>query len=182
MPGAAESTDALFQRVASLDDKHAFELIFNRSYKSLCLLSCRIVHNSEQAEEIVDDVFYNFWKNRKTINISSSFTSYLLVSVRNRSLDCLRKMKNSKNTVLDTSDDFPSTQIRADEQMAYEELSGRIDAAIQSLAPQCRLIFQMSRDQELTYKEIAERLQLSIKTVDTQMGRALKHLRSEIKR
>jgi RNA polymerase sigma-70 factor (ECF subfamily) len=178
----AESTDALFQRVAHFDDKQAFERIFNRSYRSLCLLSCRIVRNTELAEEIVDDVFYSFWKNRKTINISSSFTSYLLVSVRNRSLDCLRKMKNKKSTLLDSSADFPSNQIVADEQMAYEELSNRIDAAIQSLAPQCRLIFRMSREQELTYKEIAEHLKLSIKTVDTQMGRALKHLRSEIMR
>jgi len=181
MPGVAESTDALFQRVAGQDDSEAFERIFNRTYKSLCLLSSRIVHNIEQAEEIVDDVFFSFWKNRKSINISSSFTSYLLVSVRNRSLDCLRKMKNQKNTMLDSSSDYLSNQTIADEQMEYEELSGRINAAIQSLAPQCRLIFQMSREQELTYREIAERLNLSIKTVDTQMGRALRHLRSEIK-
>lgn len=178
---ANESTDSLFQRVASADDRQAFEYIFNRTYKSLCALSCRIVKNEEQAEEIVDDVFYNFWKNRKSITISTSFVSYLLVSVRNRSLDYLRKVKNKKSTPLDNSVDVPCQQTIADEQIAYEELSERIDMAIQSLAPQCRLIFRMSREQELTYREIAERLNLSIKTVDTQMGRALKHLRSEIK-
>lgn len=176
-----ESTDDLFKRVAKEDDRKAFECIFHRTYKSLCSLSCRIVHNLEQAEEIVDDVFFSFWKNRKTISISTSFNSYLLVSVRNRSLDCLRKAKNKKNILLDTAFEIPGNQLIAIDHIAYEELNARVEAAIRTLAPQCRLIFLMSREQEMTYKEIAEKLNLSIKTVDTQMGRALKHLRSEIK-
>jgi RNA polymerase sigma factor (sigma-70 family) len=91
-------------------------------------------------------------------------------------------MKNKQsNSALDKVADLASDQSIAHENMVYEELVQRIDSAIQSLPPQCRLIFTMSRDQELTYKEIAQQLGLSVKTIDTQMGRALKYLRTEIK-
>ena len=177
---ARESLDNLFQRVAGGDDYFAFEKIFKSSYKSLCSFANRIVRSHELAEEIVDDVFCNLWKNRARIQITSSFRSYLITSVRNKSLDCLRKRKNEKNSVLESASSVPCRQSIAYENMAFEELSRRIEAAIQELPRQCRTIFLMSRDQDLKYKEIAEILNISIKTVDTQMGRALKYLRKTI--
>lgn len=177
---ARESLDSLFQRVAGSDDYGAFEKIFKGSYKSLCSFANRIVRSHELAEEIVDDVFCNLWKNRGRIQITSSFRSYLITSVRNKSLDCLRKRKNEKNSVLESASSVPCRQSIAYENMAFEELSHRIETAIQELPRQCRTIFLMSRDQDLKYKEIAEILNISIKTVDTQMGRALKYLRKTI--
>ncbi|HYC84648.1 MAG TPA: RNA polymerase sigma-70 factor, partial [Chryseosolibacter sp.] len=130
--------------------------------------------------EIVDDVFCNLWKNRKRIHITMSFRSYLLTSVRNKSLDCLRKIKHEKMLVLDAAAGVACEQSVASETLFYEELHRQIDAAIQGLPPQCKTIFLMSRDQNLKYKEIAELLKISIKTVDTQMGRALKYLRKMV--
>jgi RNA polymerase sigma-70 factor (family 1) len=160
--------DDLFLLVAQRNDYRAFEEIFNKTYKSLCNFSNRFVHSLELSEEIVDDVFYSFWKNRTTIKINTSFTSYLLVSVRNRSLDCLRRNKNVRNSTLSSIPDQPCLQSIAHETMVYDELNKSVEVAIQSLAPQCRKIFLMSRDRELTYREIAAELNLSIKTVDTQ--------------
>jgi RNA polymerase sigma-70 factor, ECF subfamily len=148
----------------------------------LCTISRRIMKSTELAEEIVDDVFYSFWKNRSNININTSFRSYLVASVRNRSLDYLRKLKNDKPSELELASGVASSETIASDAMAYEELKSHITSAIQSLPPQCKLIFTMSREQELTYKEISIQLGLSIKTVDTQMGRALKHLRTELRK
>src|SRR5689334_3420596 len=92
----AESLDSLFVLVVEEDDYAAFEKIFKSCYKSLCGFANQIVRSRELAEEIVDDVFYNLWKNRKKIQINASFRPYLLTSVRNKSLDCLRKMKHEK--------------------------------------------------------------------------------------
>jgi len=175
------SLDNLFQRVACSDDQVAFERIFESTYASLCGISFRMTKNLESSEEIVDDVFCSFWKNRKTINITTSFTLYLIASVRNRSLDYLRKLKNGKSLSLEDASRITSVEIIASDAMAYEELKNHITTAIQSLPRQCRLIFLMSREQDLTYKEISKQLGLSIKTVDTQMGRALKHIRRELK-
>jgi RNA polymerase sigma-70 factor (ECF subfamily) len=176
-----ESLDDLFTRVIN-DDYSAFEKIFKRTYKSLCALSNGMVKKHELSEEIVDDVFCSLWKNRKKIQINTSFHSYLLAAVRNKSFDWLRKLKHEKSTLLENAASVACRQSIAHETLIYEELHEQIESAIQDLPKQCRTIFLMSRDQDLKYKEIAEILEISIKTVDTQMGRALKYLRKTIDR
>jgi len=173
------SLDALFLRVES-DDYRAFEAIFKQTYPSLCTYANRIVKDYEMAEELVDDVFCNVWRNRKRIRINASFRSYLLASVRNKAFDCLRKIKNRRNSALDTATEVANGQSIALEEIIFEELNQQIEGAIQALPTQCRTIFRMSRNESLRYKEIAAILGISIKTVDTQMGRALKHLRKTV--
>ena len=63
---------------------------------------------------------------------------------------------------------------------AHQELSQKIQTAISSLPKQCRYIFELSRFEELKYREIADQLQISVKTVETQMGKALKILRLQL--
>ncbi len=182
-PTALESEsgilDALFVRVEG-DDYRAFEAIFKRTYHSLCSYAHRIVKDRELVEELVDDVFCNVWRNRKRIRINASFRSYLIASVRNKSFDCLRKIKNKRNSALDTVSEVANGQSIALEEIIFEELNQQIEGAIQALPRQCRTIFQMSRNENLRYKDIAAILGISIKTVDTQMGRALKHLRKTV--
>jgi RNA polymerase sigma-70 factor (family 1) len=174
-----ESLDNLFKRVVE-DDYTAFEKIFKRTHKMLCAYSRKVVKSREMAEEIVDDVFFGLWSNRKKIQITSSFEGYLSTAIRNRSLDWLRKFKHQKSTELQNAGVLICGQSIAHETLIFHELQEQVEAAIQELPRQCRTIFLMSRDQDLKYKEIAEILNISIKTVDTQMGRALKHLRKTI--
>ena len=68
-----------------------------------------------------------------------------------------------------------------EDQILHQELSEKINAAINLLPPRCQEIFKLSRFEELTYKEIAARLGLSIKTVENQMGKALKVLKASLK-
>lgn len=174
-----ERMDHLFQRVIQ-DDYSAFEKIFTSTYKTLCSYSNKLVKSPELAEEIVDDVFFSLWHNKKKIQITSSFHAYLLTSIRNKSLDTLRKMRNEKKTVLDHAVSIACNQSIAHEKLIFEELNARINDAVAGLPKQCRTIFLMSREQDLRYKEIALALNISIKTVDTQMVRALKYLRKQL--
>lgn len=174
-----DSADGLFRRVAN-DDHAAFEKIFRNFYKSLCLYSKQLVVCPQLAEEIVDDVFCNLWRNRKNIQINSSFRAYLITSIRNRSLDSLRKSKGIRIYVLEDTHAVESDHGAGCDRLIYEELRTQIDSAIQALPGQCRLIFRMSREQDLSYRDIALRLNISVKTVDTQIGRALKHIRKSI--
>lgn len=174
-----ESMDLLFQRMKN-DDYTAFEEIFKNNYRALCSYSNQLVISPQLAEEIVDDVFFNLWKNRKKIHITCSFQSYLIISIRNRSLDCLRKSKGEKQYLLEHAESVQCKQSIAYEVMVYEELCRHIERAINELPEQCRVVFQLSRDQGLPYKEIARALNISIKTVDTQIGRALKYIRKTI--
>lgn len=177
---ARPDIDQLFNRVRK-DDYNAFGRIFKANYARLCAYSNRFVMSRQLAEEIVDDVFCNLWKNRKRIRISSSFQAYLVASVRNRSLDCLRKLRHEKKkSLLEHAETIPCRQSIASEAMMLDELHDRIHAAVSILPSQCRTIFLMSREEDLRYKDIATRLNISIKTVDTQIGRALKHIRKMI--
>jgi RNA polymerase sigma-70 factor (ECF subfamily) len=172
--------DLLFSRVRK-DDYTAFESIFKNNYHALCSYSNRFVLSRQLAEEIVDDVFCTLWKNRKKIRITTSFYAYLATSVRNRSLDSLRKLKQEKRkSVLQHAEAIPCGQSIAYEMMMLNELNERIEAAVRILPRQCRIIFLMSREEDLKYKDIAEKLNISIRTVDTQIGRALKQLRKVI--
>jgi RNA polymerase sigma-70 factor (family 1) len=174
-----ESMDKLFQRVVN-DDYRAFEQLFRQTYRSLCSYSNQLVVSPQLAEEIVDDVFCTLWRNRKRIHISSSFQSYLIVSIRNRSLDCLRKGKSERHVVLEHAERIPCRQSIAYDKLVFEELSSHINHAVKTLPRQCQLIFNMSREQDMSYKEIAGMLKISVKTVDTQIGRALRSIRRSI--
>jgi RNA polymerase sigma-70 factor (ECF subfamily) len=174
-----DNIDGLFQRVIN-DDYSAFEKIFHSSYRSLCYYSSQLVVCRQTAEEIVDDVFCNLWRNRKKIQVSCSFRAYLIRSIRNRSLDSLRKTKGVRVYVLDHAQSVECKQSSASDSMIYEELSRHIDQAIENLPEQCRLIFRLSREHDLSYKDIAQKLNISVKTVDTQIGRALRFIRTRI--
>jgi RNA polymerase sigma-70 factor (ECF subfamily) len=136
------------------------------------------VPSPQIAEEVVSDVFYKVWKNRERIEIKTSFESYVFKAVKNQSLDFL---KSKANAIAYKTESMPviydGVTESPEEQMVIKELDARIEAAIESLPPQCKTIFKSSRFQGLKYNEIAEKLNISVKTVETQMGRALKHLR-----
>lgn len=162
-------------------DEEAFEELFKIMYKGLCSLSYGILKSDEAAQEIVNDVFLKVWRKRNEIEIKGSVKSYLAVSVRNGSLDYLRKYKKHKlNEDIDHHDYLLSEASSPLDEVIYDEFFTKVQKAIAALPPQCQKIFRMSREEGLKYKEIATHLNLSIKTIETQMGRAMKSLRVNI--
>jgi RNA polymerase sigma-70 factor, ECF subfamily len=173
--------DLLFQKVVNQADYKAFEALFHHFYSNLCKYAYRLVNSEAKAEELVSDVFLRIWTNRQAINIQSSFQSYLFKSVHNQALDYLRSQYARQSSKFEEISYHHAEHCESPEQtMIFHETSQKIEAAIDKLAPQARLIFRMSRDQGMKYREIAEALSLSIKTIETQMGRALKQLRNTI--
>ena len=172
-------TDTLIMRVIDDDDYDAFQLLFQRMYVPLCQFCIRFVRSPEVAEELVSDVFYTIWKNRSRLIVSSP-KAYLFTSVRNKGFDHLRKIKKMVHCDLDKATHLPADVADSQELMVLKELTHHAEESIAKLPKQCRLVYELSRDQGLKYKEIATILQVSVKTVETQMGRALKHLRNSI--
>lgn len=175
MPIAVENSET-----KNTYDTNTYTWLFNTYYKPLCYFAMKYVGESQQAEEVVGDVFYKLWKKRSDVNIKSSAISYLYSSVRNQALDYLKK-----NDVLHKSYDISYSYSVADHYcpartLEYNELQRQHQYIIEKLAPQCKRIYKMSRYEGLKYKEIAEQLGISIKTVETQMRRALIRFRKEI--
>ena len=161
-------------------EEDPFEIVFRSFYPALCRYAGSIVNDDDQAEDIVQQVFINIWEKRHTITFHVSAKSYLYRAVHNRCLNYLeqnkvRQMYASENSTMAepaSPPDLPQHQ---------RELQLQITNAINKLPEQCRIIFKLSRFEEMKYAEIAAHLGISIKTVENQMGKALRVLREELK-
>ena len=157
-----------------------FESLFKQHYAELVRFGQKYLSDYESAEEIVQNLFVKFWENRNNIKIEQSHRAYLFSATRNA---CLNEIKHQNiktsyiNSVVHATmeeDDVVTT-------VEVDELDSRINNAINQLPEGRRKIFLMSRHEGMKYKEIALALGLSIKTVENQMGNAIKHLRNELK-
>lgn len=161
-------------------DEQAFEQLFRAQYPILCGYARKYLDDVDQAEEVVQEMFFNFWQKKEKLEINISLEAYLFRSVRNSCLNYLKHLKIREEHRLATSH-----EIRKKEQEVYDnvealELQEKIESVIERLPPERKKIFKMSRYEELKYKEIAEKLNLSVKTVEAQMGKALKYLRQHL--
>lgn len=158
------------------DTEIMFEEVFKSHYKRLHAYACTILKDEDEAEEIVQNVFVKLWEKKEKITELQSLNAYLYRAVYN---DCINHLKHEKvkasyrsYAVHTNSEMDNSTQ-----QGKVLQLEERLRQALEELPEQCRTIFQMSRFEELKYREIADRMGLSVKTIENQMGKALKLMR-----
>ncbi len=162
-------------------DAKAFEDLFKSFFSELTFYAIRFVEDMETAEEIVQDIFFNIWDNRTKISINTSVKSYLYTTVKNTCLNLIKHKKVENKYREYFSRSLQSDELNEETWIKADDLHSKITTAINKLPEQRRKIFMMSRFEELTYKEIANKLSISIKTVENQMGSALKFLRIELK-
>jgi len=167
----------LLQKIQLLDDQKSFKQLYQLLFFKLYQFAYSFVHSKESAEEVVNDVFLSVWQKRKTLDTINNINVYLYVSVKNASLNYLRK--NNLNLPL-SLDELAMHHIRIvsnpESIMITRELELSIHNAIQQLPPKCKLIFKLIKEDSLSYKEVAAILGISVKTVDTQLYIALKKL------
>jgi len=149
-----------------LNEEHEFELIFRKYYVRLCGFANKFIANTTEAEEIVQEVFLNIWAKKDRLKLDDEIKPYLFKSVQNL---CFNFIEHQK-----VVDNYYSVI-----EVVYK--NKKVDEAIGSLPEECRKIFKMSREDGLKYAEIADKLNLSVKTVETQMSRALSKLKIELK-
>ena len=147
----------------------------------MILYASRFMGTNEEAEEIAQEVFVNFWEKCDTLSADSSIKSYLYRSVRNSCLNAIKHEKVKDAYKMYMVEFLESTIQNEFDNADPDALRKRIVAEIDKLPPRCSEIFKLSRFEGLKYKEIADHLDISIKTVEVQMGKALKVLRAELK-
>jgi len=163
-----------------LGDSAAFEDLFNSYCQQLINFARRYVFDKQIAENIVQDVFVNVWQSRTNLDPSKMIKAYLFTAVKNNSLKHLRHL-NIENKGIESTPPYINDDERPDRKLDEKELAIKVHQAIDELPEKCKEIFKMNRFENLKYAEIAEILDISIKTVETQMGRALKKLRERLK-
>jgi len=159
----------------------AFEMVFKTFYQPLCRYAYSFLNNKDEAEEVVQSTFIQVWEKRSSIEIQTSFKSYLYRMVRNA---CLNVIKHEKVKQMHVNYEMAYGEVMREsvhETVTSNELETKISEAMLKLPEQCRIVFQLSRFEDLKYAEIAEQLQISVKTVENQMGKALKIMRENLK-
>lgn len=158
-----------------------FERLFKDHFKSLYAYAFTILKDEMAAEEIVQNVFYKIWEKNKQPEIQTSPKAYLYKAVYHDSLNYLKHLKvraQHKSHVMHHQKEEEGAP--ASGKLMLKELEEKLRDAMNSLPEQCRTIFQMSRYDGLKYQEIASQLNISVKTVENQMGKALKLLRVKL--
>ncbi|MBN1107822.1 MAG: RNA polymerase sigma-70 factor [Bacteroidales bacterium] len=161
-------------------DRKQFESLFRSSYISLVKYAKTFVKDHDTAEEIVQDLFVRLWNDRQNLKIKSSLNGYLFRAVHNR---CLRHLEHNRVKERYERDMTGKQSVEygtPEEILKFNELQLRITGILEKLPERCVQIFCMNRFEGLKYHEIAGRLEISVKTVETDMGKALKEFRKEL--
>lgn len=175
-----EKTTAIHTQSAAVRDERAFEQVYKKYFKDLHSYAWNLVKDEAIAEGIVQNVFLKLWERAENLHFQQAPAPYLYRSVHNESLNHLKHKKvrlaydayAMKQQVYEKSSATSKVQL--------SELQQKIQVALNDLPQQCRTIFQMSRFREMKYQEIADELGLSVKTVEAQMGKALKVMRKKL--
>jgi len=161
-------------------DTGQFESLFRSSYVSLVRYAKTLIKDHDTAEEIVQDLFFKLWQDSEKLNIESSLNGYLFRSVHNRCLHHIEHVRVVERHAEEMSYRQTESQESPSDILNYKELQEKVARILEKLPDRCGKIFTMSRFDGLKYTEIAEKLSVSIKTVEANMGRALKEFRKEL--
>jgi RNA polymerase sigma-70 factor (ECF subfamily) len=161
-------------------DKQEFEKLFRSSYASLVRYAKTILKDHDTAEEIVQDLFFRLWQDRGNLTIESSLNGYLFRSVHNKSLHFIEHQKVVDRHAGEIAASADQTAEPVTEAIYYSELQSKVARVLERLPERCGVIFRMSRFEGLKYNEIAEKLSVSLKTVEANMGKALREFRKAL--
>jgi RNA polymerase sigma-70 factor (ECF subfamily) len=164
-------------------DEAAYEELFHRYYRPLCRFAARIDPSPGVAEEIVQDVFLKVWLRRDRLVEIKALGSYLYTAVRNQALnqqkrETIRERWREETEIKQQA--MPAMAPSADEEVRVAELSVAIDRALEALPPRCRQAYLLQRREHMTVAEIARVMEIAPKTVEIQLGNALKMLRRSL--
>jgi RNA polymerase sigma-70 factor (family 1) len=164
---------------ANSQEYSIFETLFRAHYNALANYAFSIVKNQQDAEDVVQEVFIRLWQHKPAAIKTDQAKFYMLTATKNACISLLRKqagkfmVEPDAIQLSDTADETAST--------GDVDIAAVVDKALATLPPQCLAIFKMSRFGQLTYQQIAGELGISVKTVENQMGKALKIMRTYAK-
>lgn len=182
LPHTTQKDPELIERIRA-GDECAFEELFRRYYRALCVYAARIDSTGTRSEEIVQEVLFRVWMLRDRLNVTGTLSGYLYTAVRNHALNQRARSMTERRwrqvaalEALDSPHDAPSV----DEEFRAAELALAIDDAIARLPARCRQAFVLRRQHHMSYAEIARVMQIAPKTVEIQIGNALRRLREAL--
>lgn len=175
-----ELPDNSINALLAKKDSSAFEQVFKAHFKNLHAYAFTILKDEDEAEEMVQQVFFKLWERAENLSFTGSVAAYLYRAVHNESMNYLRHQKVKSTHQMHVAYRMKNETENSARKVMTKELEDKFQSALAELPEQCRTIFQLSRFEEMKYREIADKLDISVKTVENQMGKALKIMRSKL--
>lgn len=175
------SPEILFEQFVKDGDEKAYKALFFEFFTPLCHFASRYVDSEEDCEDLVQDVFFHIWEQRRNLFIRVSVRNFLMTSVKNACIDFLRRTRTMQNYV--DNEMIKEEPVDMDPHLLFtiSELEKKINDTLALLPENVRKTFELNRYEGKTYPEIADVCQISVKTVEAHISRALKLLREELK-
>lgn len=173
-----EKTDKELIACIQQDDREAFRILFRRHYKALVATASNITKDVNSGKDVTQDVFLKLWNKRASINVKGATIAYLKRAVINQSLNHIDSRKRIDDDSELQHESSKSTSIELT--LEGKDLERAMKASLESMPEGCRKVFVLRRLEGLRVKEIAEHLGISPKTVENQLTKALKILKTDI--
>jgi len=158
-------------------DRYKFEQLFKELYPQLLRYCTQFIRNQTIAEDIVQEKFIQLWEKRDTLQINTSYKSYLFAAVRNKCIDIIRSRYAHSFITIDEKTNCTAEDANSYQTIEYKEFSDAVTQAVENLPDKCYTVFSMHRYGNLKRKEIAKELNISERTVDNHLAYALKKIK-----
>jgi RNA polymerase sigma-70 factor (ECF subfamily) len=162
----------------SITDSHLLEQYFYSYFEVLHRYAYTLLKDNDEAKDAVQTVFVQLWHKRDVLAIRQSARSYLYAATHNQCLNIIKSSKTRTKYYNNFAAEENHTTTAGEASIELKDLKKEILAAMDQLPDKCREIFYKSRFEEKTYPEIAKELNISVKTVEAQMSKALRILRT----
>lgn len=179
-PENSSSDDAVLLEQIAQGSEAAFNLLFEKYWDKSYVEAYKRLKNSDDAKDIVQEIFAHIWTNRQLLNIKN-LPAYLHIAVRNRVIKLMTRQK-PVHPFFSLMDNIPEKYSLADSNLLWKEFFSAYEALLQSLPPKRRVIFRMRYQDGLSTKDIAGQLGIKRKTIQNQLGKAIDTLKVSLLR
>ena len=174
-------SDEILLELLKAGERKAFECLYRKYWSQLYDTAYKRLKSKEAVEEIIQELFTTLWSKRESIQITHTFSTYIFASLKYRIFNYIRSEIIKNKYIHSAKQTQPYYNHAVDESVFYNELNAVVESSIKDLPERCRLVFNMSRKENLSFKEIAAELHISVNTVEKQIGKALKILKTNLK-
>ncbi len=161
-------------------DMTAFDMLYHKYCRKLYNFVLMYLKQTEDAEEIVQDVFVKIWESKNKINENESFESFLFTIAYNATMSLLRKRVRDVKSREYLRNFQEVEEDKLVDEIHFKEISNKVDSLLKDLTPRQKEIFLLSREDGLSHKEIAKKLNISENTVNNHLVTSLKYLKLNI--
>lgn len=180
MPFTTTNTDDALLKMMCSDDQEAFTLIYRRYWETLFTTAAKALRSSQEAKDVVQDVFLSLWNRRKELIIEGSLAAYLQSGVRYKAIHYIEKnitRRDYLSLLTEVENNFhPSAEI----QLQIKQVQQTISNTVAKMPPKMKAAYELSRHEHLSHKEIATQLGISSETVKKHIQHALQLIRAAL--